>query len=201
MPELDMSGGGMTPGMDMGMDMGMGGGAMPEQDFGNDQMMGGQFPADGGMDAANPFDTNFDAGVEADEETDPKRYIQQLTGKLSQSLRSYNEGLPQPDADLSKYVAGMIVKQASEGLSQGDVKEILDKLNGENGDSSNDAPQEPNGNEMPQDMPMDATMGEAVDRVGGLGDADGERKETIEKLRDSEPVGPRRRAFTPKRFK
>lgn len=77
---------------------------------------------------ANEFDTNFDAGVEANEETDPKRFIQQLTGKLSQSLRQYNEQLPQPDADLNKYVAGMITKQAINGLSSEDVDEILDKI-------------------------------------------------------------------------
>lgn len=76
----------------------------------------------------NPFDSNFDAGVEANEETDPKKYIQQLTGKLSQSLRSYNENLPQPDTDLDKYVAGMIIKQAIEGLSPEDTNEILSKV-------------------------------------------------------------------------
>ena len=76
----------------------------------------------------NPYDTNFDAGVDADEEEDPRTYIQQLTGKLSQSLRAYNEDRPQPDTDLCKYVAGMINKQASAGLSEKDVKEILDKI-------------------------------------------------------------------------
>ena len=79
-------------------------------------------------DDENPYDTNFDAGVDADEEEDPRTYIQQLTGKLSQSLRAYNEDRPQPDADLCKYVAGMINKQASAGLSEKDVKEILDKI-------------------------------------------------------------------------
>lgn len=76
----------------------------------------------------NPYDTNFDAGIDADEEEDPRTYIQQLTGKLSQSLRAYNEDRPQPDTDLCKYVAGMINKQASAGLSEKDVKEILDKI-------------------------------------------------------------------------
>ena len=79
-------------------------------------------------DSDNPYDTNFDAGVDADEEEDPRTYIQQLTGKLSQSLRAYNEDRPQPDTDLCKYVAGMINKQASAGLSEKDVKEILDKI-------------------------------------------------------------------------
>ena len=76
----------------------------------------------------NEFDTNFDPGVEADEEQDPKKFIQQLTGKLSQSLRKYNENNGQPDTDLNKYVAGMITKQAMEGLSQDDADEIIDKI-------------------------------------------------------------------------
>ena len=77
----------------------------------------------------NQFDTDFDAGVDADENEDPKKYIQQLTGKLSQTLRNYNENLPKPDVDLNKYVAGMINKQATNGLNDNDIKEILDKLN------------------------------------------------------------------------
>ena len=83
---------------------------------------------DNGIGNNNEFDTNFDPGVEADEEQDPKKFIQQLTGKLSQSLRKYNENNGQPDADLNKYVAGMITKQAMEGLSQDDANEIIDKI-------------------------------------------------------------------------
>lgn len=77
----------------------------------------------------NQFDTDFDAGVDADENEDPKKYIQQLTGKLSQTLRNYNENLPKPDVDLNKYVVGMINKQATNGLNDNDIKEIMDKLN------------------------------------------------------------------------
>lgn len=128
-------------------------------------MMGGGDPMMGGMpqDGQNPFDTNFDAGVEANEETDPKKYIQQLTGKLSQSLRSYNEGQPQPDADLSKYVAGMIVKQAIDGLPQEDVEDILSKVkNGEDPEQPQDDTQMPNdqmgGDMNMQQPPMDDGM-------------------------------------------
>lgn len=174
-------------GADMGMDAGVGGGAMPEQSFGQDPM--GADPMGGGMEPENQFDTNFDAGVEADEETDPKRYIQQLTGKLSQSLRSYNEGLPQPDADLSKYVAGMILKQASEGLGQKDVKEILDKMNG-NGEED-----EPQDDGMTGDIPM----GESVNRVGGIGD-DEEAEEKADKIRQGGSGNASRRPFLPKKF-
>ena len=89
--------------------------AMPQ-----DPNMGGMPMDDGmGMDGQMPpmdnggseFDTNFDAGVEADEDEDPKKYIQQLTGKLSQELGKYNNELGEPDTELSKYVGGMIVKQ------------------------------------------------------------------------------------------
>lgn len=111
---------------------------------GSEAPMGDPSSFDGGMEQGNPneempddnmgqepqnqFDTDFDAGVDADEEKDPKTYIQQLTGKLSTSLNKYNEQLPQPDADLSKYVAGMIVKQAVKGLSEKDTNEILNKV-------------------------------------------------------------------------
>ena len=103
----------------------------------NDNMDGGFGQQDDGqmspmdindMGNNNEFDTNFDPGVDADEEQDPKKFIQQLTGKLSQSLRKYNENNGQPDADLNKYVAGMITKQAMEGLSQDDANEIIDKI-------------------------------------------------------------------------
>lgn len=87
-----------------------------------------------GNEMSNDFDTNFDAGVDANEETDPKKYIQQLTGKLSQSLRNYNNEQPQPDTELSKYVCGMIVKQAIEGLSPEDVDDILKKIKSDEDD-------------------------------------------------------------------
>lgn len=138
MPPMDM------PPMDMPQDMSgdnMGGNFMPQ----GDGM--GQMP----MDGQSEFDTNFDAGVEADEEQDPKKFIQQLTGKLSQSLRKYNDNNGQPDVDLNKYVAGMIVKQATEGLSQDDVDEIIQKVKADEdfsmeGDIGNDQGQ--------QQMPM-----------------------------------------------
>ena len=94
-----------------------------------------------GMENGSDFDTNFDAGVEAEENTDPKKYIQQLTGKLSQSLRKYNQSLPQPEVELCKYVAGMILKQTTDGLTDGDKKEIIDKVNGnDNCNKENEQP-------------------------------------------------------------
>lgn len=75
----------------------------------------------------NPYDKNFDAGVEANEEEDPEKFIQQLTGKLSQSLKKFNDENG-TDAGLNKYVAGMIIKQAMKGLNDKDAKEIMDKV-------------------------------------------------------------------------
>lgn len=100
-------------------------------------------PAQGGE---GQYDADFDAGVEVDEEQDPKKFIQQLTGKLSQSLRSYNENLPQTDVELNKYVAGMVIKQAVNGLSGEDKNEILSKVETDSDDSG----QEMDGEEMPQ---------------------------------------------------
>lgn len=126
------------PNMGMPMDNGMG----------VDPSMMGQDPMMGGMPEEN-YGADFDAGVEADEATDPKKYIQQLTGKLSQTLRKYNQGQPTPDADLSKYVAGMIVKQAIDGLSQDDTTEILNKI------KSDEPMEEPSDGQGGAEMPMD----------------------------------------------
>lgn len=82
--------------------------------------------------AQSDFDTNFDAGVEADEDTDPKKYIQQLTGKLSQTLNTYNNEIGEPDVELGKYVLGMLVKQGTKGMGEDDKKEIIKKINTSN---------------------------------------------------------------------
>lgn len=143
------------PPMDMSQDMGndMGGNFMPQGDMGGMPMDNGMgMSMDNGMGGADgQFDTNFDAGVEADEEQDPKKFIQQLTGKLSQSLRKFNDDNGQPDVDLNKYVAGMIVKQAMNGLSQEDADEIIDKVKADEDFTMDDNQQ---GDAMPQ-MPQD----------------------------------------------
>lgn len=94
---------------------------------------------------SSEFDTNFDAGVDADEQTDPKKYIQQLTGKLSQTLRNYNQN--QNDPDLNKYVAGMIATQAANGLADNDKDEIIDKI--QNGSGMDNSPQQPQTGNQP----------------------------------------------------
>jgi hypothetical protein len=97
--------------------------------MGGDPGMMGDPNAMGGDPAAeeNPFGGNFDAGVEADEDSDPEEFIQQLTGKLSQSLKDYDEQNP-GKLDLDKYVIGMIVKQAVKGMDEGERKKVIKKI-------------------------------------------------------------------------
>lgn len=141
------------PPMDMQPEMGdnMGGSFMPQDNM--------QQSLDGGMEQMpNQFGADFDAGVEADEEQDPKKFIQQLTGKLSQSLQKYNDNNGQPDVDLNKYVAGMITKQAMKGLSEEDAEEIIDKVKADEDFSMDDG-----GNEQ---QPQDSQMGDNMQQQG-----------------------------------
>lgn len=105
----------------MGGDPGMMGG---DPGMGDPNAMGGEDPNAMGNDQ---FGGNFDAGVEADEDSDPEEFIQQLTGKLSQSLKDYDEQNP-GKLDLDKYVIGMIVKQAVKGMDEGERKKVIKKI-------------------------------------------------------------------------
>ena len=146
------------PPMDMQPEMGdnMGGNFIPQDNM--------QQSLDSGMEEMpNQFGADFDAGVEADEEQDPKKFIQQLTGKLSQSLQKYTDNNGQADVDLNKYVAGMITKQAMKGLSEEDAEEIIDKVKADEDFSMDDGgdEQQPQDNQMGGDMqqpPMDNDM-------------------------------------------
>ena len=105
----------------MGGDPNMMGG---DPGMGDPNAMGGEDPNAMGDDQ---FGGDFDAGVEADEDTDPENYIQQLTGKLSQSLKDYDDQNP-GKLDLDKYVIGMIVKQAVKGMDEGERKKVIKKI-------------------------------------------------------------------------
>lgn len=99
------------------------------------------------------FGPKFDAGVEADPNSEPDKYIQQLTGKLATELRKYIE--KNNDADIAKYVLGMIIAQACKPLTDADKKEMIDKINEVHGTES--APDEPEGGtEPPMGGPQDA---------------------------------------------
>lgn len=113
----------------LGGDGGMGvpdmaGGAPP---MGGDPMMGdpnamGMDPNMGGEDMEG-----FDPGVDADPEQDPKKYLQQLAGKLSQELNKYTTDNG-ADPDLAKYIIGMVDTQAVKSLTDSDKQEVIKKI-------------------------------------------------------------------------
>jgi hypothetical protein len=77
-----------------------------------------------------PFDDEpFDAGVEADEESDPKKFIEQLTGKLGQSLRKYTEEQGEPDFELEKFAVNSLLSATHTGeMDPKDQKSIIKKV-------------------------------------------------------------------------
>lgn len=109
----------------MGMDNGMGQPQENDDMGGNENGFGGNEDPMGGQQAPNgqfDFGERFDPGVEADEDEDPKHFIQQLTGKLSQSLNSYED---KDDEGLYKYVGKMINRQVAKNLDDKGKKEMI----------------------------------------------------------------------------
>lgn len=96
------------------------------------------FGAEGGADANpeqaqsndKPFDDEpFDAGVEADEDSDPKKYIEQLTGKLGQSLRKYEDEQGGPDFELEKFAINSLLSATHTAeMNPEDQKDIIKKV-------------------------------------------------------------------------
>ncbi len=80
---------------------------------------------------------NMNNDMDSDE-LDPKKEIQQLTGKLSQALRNYNNDQNKPDTELNKYVAGMIISQASKSLTDSEKDAIIKKINSNDSDDTDD---------------------------------------------------------------
>lgn len=120
-------------------------------------------PEDNGED--KPFDDEpFDAGVEADEETDPQKYIQQLSGKLGQTLRQYTDETGQPDFDLEKFAINSVISATHTGeMDPEDQKDIIKKVKNsgeEGGDSGEEI--EPNDIES-DDLDINDESGEEME--------------------------------------
>ena len=127
---------------------------------------GGGFGDEGGSD--KPFDDEpFDAGVESDESEDPKKFIQQLAGKLGQSLRSYEGDIGQADLELEKFAINSVLSATNTAeMDEEDQKDIINKVKTTGldndvepeGDVEEPAP-EP---EAEVDGDMDAELGESL---------------------------------------
>jgi hypothetical protein len=102
-----------------------------------------------------PFDkTPFNAGVEADEDEDPKKFIEQLTGKLGTTLRSYTKKEGGPDFDLEKYIINSVISATHTAeMEEEDRKDIIKKINdaGEDAEPKDETPNE----DIPEDKPSE----------------------------------------------
>lgn len=97
-------------------------------------------PTDGAPVDAAPFEKEpFDAGVEADEETDPKKFIEQLSGKLGQSLRQFAKDQGQPDLELEKFAINSVISATHTAeMDEKDKKDIIKKINTSGEDDTQD---------------------------------------------------------------
>jgi len=82
------------------------------------------------MGSEKPFDDEpFDAGIDADETSDPKKFIQQLTGKLGQSIRKYESEIGQADLELEKFAINSVLSATNTAeMDSEDQKDIIDKV-------------------------------------------------------------------------
>lgn len=137
----------------------------------------GQLQMDGNIEQEHGNDDNFfgkekfDAGIDVDEDADPKKYIEKLTGKLAQKLRDYN-GTEQ-DIDLNKFVINSLIPASIPQMDETDAKDVIKKVQdnigktGENSetnadmDISNDIPEQ--GVEQAQDEPQNENKINEID--------------------------------------
>ena len=117
-----------------------------------------------------PFDdTPFDAGVEANEEEDPVKFIQQLSGKLGTSLRKYSDDLGKPDFDLEKYAINSVISATHTAeMPEDDQKDIIDKIkDAGKGDVADEAqPEEAPAEEAPsEETPAEEVPSEELDEA------------------------------------
>jgi len=144
-----------------------------------------------------PFDDEpFDAGVEADENTDPKKYIEQLTGKLGQSLRKYNEAQGQPDFELEKFAVNSLLAATHTGeMDPNDQEDIIKKVKtaGNNDDSNNDS-EAPSDDNNSADSNDNGGNNDVSGDLGGDIEADSENVEEhiFEKKEDGFLINPKK---------
>jgi hypothetical protein len=120
-----------------------------EPSFGDNSEDLGDFGGGSEDGGDKPFeDEPFDAGVEADEDSDPKKFIQQLAGKLGTTMRKYSETQGQPDFELEKFAVNSVVSATHTGDMDGqDQNEIIKKIKtagqGDENSEPTDNPDEP----------------------------------------------------------
>lgn len=149
---------------------------MSSADDSADDSQDNLFGADSGADTTptdapsndKPFDDEpFDAGVKADEESDPKKFIEQLTGKLGQSLRKYNEEQGTPDLELEKFAINSLLSATHTAeMDAEDQKDIIKKVKSA-GKGDEDAEMAADDSEEPTDDMGDEPSEEPTNDMGG----------------------------------
>lgn len=118
----------------------------------------GQQPMDDPMIGNEPMEDDMEEPMMDDEngiENDPKKEIQKLSGKLSQELRNYNNDQEKPDTELNKYVAGMIIPQATKSMTSDEKAEVINKI--KKGMTDDDLEMDGiEGDDSMNDMPMES---------------------------------------------
>jgi hypothetical protein len=120
----------------------------PANDAGFGDFGGEEMPAEDPMGDAPAEDPSsdmsfekepFDAGIEADEETDPKKFIEQLSGKLGQSLRQFAKDNGQPDFELEKFAINSVISATHTAqMDEEDKNDIIKKINKSGEDETQD---------------------------------------------------------------
>jgi len=136
----------------------------PTPDFGDEMDSKPNFGGEEAPKDDNPFDKEpFDAGIETDEKEDPKKFIQQLAGKIGQSLREYEKELGNPDFELEKFVINSVISATNTAdMDKNDQKDIIDKIETSGAD---------------KDVNTDETPEEDIEV-----DAEAETEETVEEM-------------------
>lgn len=140
-----------------------------DSDFGfGDDSEGESFGGEDEPKDDKPFDDEpFDAGVEADEDEDPKKYIQQLAGKIGQSLRDYEKELGNPDFELEKFVINSVISATNTSeMDKEDQEDIIKKV--ETSGSNNEPKDDEKDTSEPaeeEDVDVDIKDEEPLDEV------------------------------------
>lgn len=138
----------------------------------------------------NPFGKEkFDAGVGVDEDEDPKKFIERLTGKLAQKLRSYNE--TDKDSDLNKFVINSLIPASVPNLDNKDVDDVIKKVKDNKNDNSvpdnnvpNEEPVQQETEPVNQDPNVEESMvNEIIDKIFN--------KKSVQELKTKNPYKPK----------
>ena len=150
----------------------------PADDAGFDDFSGDEEPVAEPKDDKPFGDEPFDAGVDANEDEDPKKFIEQLTGKLGQSLRKYTETQGGPDFDLEKFAINSLLSAThTSEMDEEDKKDIIKKVNTAGNNDSEDSDMGNDNNDSNSGNDSDSGDGGSSDDDTGFGDEDADLEE------------------------